>query len=211
MKKYVIINLVIITGLVAYLAINASIKPVDERITVFNSSISFESNGNLDSAISVIQNNYSKFENDYLYNLRLGWLYYSSGQMEKSLGYYEKAKILVPGNIESQFGATLPLSKLDKKTELIKVYSDIIKTDSMNYTANLYIGQIYLSSGDYSKAKYHLEKSFNQYPGYFDPNLYLGWTYYYLGNKKKAKDHFIYSLMLVADNKSAMEGLSLVE
>lgn len=211
MKKYVLINLVIITGLVSYLVINANSKPVDERIAVFTSSLTYETNGSMDSAISVIENIYPKYSSDYLFNIRLGWLYYNSGDFEKSLGFYNKAISIKPGNIESHFGATLPLSKMEKQEEIIQRYKTILKSDPMNYTANLYLGQIYLLTGNYNNAKQYIEKAYEQYPSYFEPNLSLGWTYYYLGNKLKAKEHFVCALMLSGDNESAREGLSLVD
>lgn len=211
MKKYVIINLIIIAGLIFYLVINANSKSVDERILVFNSSISYETNGNLDSAIAIIENSYQKFSSEYLFNIRLGWLYYSTGKFEKSLEYYNKSISIEPKNIESQIGATYPLAEMGKQPEIIQRYQTILKMDPMNYSANLYLGQIYLLAGDYTQAKGLIEKAQEQYPSYIEPNISLGWTYYYLGDKIKAKEHFIYALMLNSENESAKEGLALVD
>lgn len=211
MKKYVIINLIIIAGLIFYLVINANSKSVDERILVFNSSISYETNGNLDSAIAIIENSYQKFSSEYLFNIRLGWLYYSTGKFEKSLEYYNKSISIEPKNIESQIGATYPLAEMGKQPEIIQRYQTILKMDPMNYSANLYLGQIYLLAGDYTQAKGLIEKAQEQYPSYIEPNISLGWTYYYLGDKLKAKEHFIYALMLNSENESAKEGLALVD
>ena len=211
MKKYVLLNLVIIAGLVFYLVINASSKTIDERILVFNSSILYEMNKNLDSAIAVIENSYKKYSGDYLFNVRLGWLYYSIGKFEKSLEYYNKAISIEPKNIESQVGATYPLAKMEKQAEIIQRYQTILKMDPMNYTANLYLGQIYLLKEKYTQAKELIQKAQEQYPSYIEPNISLGWTYFYLGDKLKAKEHFIYALMLNSENESAKEGLALVD
>ncbi|HRI47367.1 MAG TPA: tetratricopeptide repeat protein [Ignavibacteriaceae bacterium] len=181
------------------------------KVTAFNASIKYESKSDFKNALSELQKIYSDNKNDYLINLRMGWIYYSQKEYQKSIDFYNKAISLNPASIEAKIGVTFPLSLLQKWDKVEELYKNILQVDGGNYTANLRLGQIYLARADYMNAKKYLEKVHNYYPGEFEPNLSLGYTFYYLGNTARAKDLFTNALMLDGDNALAKSGLNLVQ
>lgn len=184
----------------------------DEKISAFNSSINEALKGNYQKAIDVLLNIYKNNENDYLMNLRLGYLYYLQKKYDKSVEYYQKAiQLTQEKSIEPLLGITLPLAGQEKWDEVVKTYQKILSIDPNNYTANLRLGQIYFNRKEYSKAETLLKKVYNFYPSDYEANLYLGWTYFYLNRKSEAKFHFINTLMVSENDKSALEGLKLVK
>lgn len=184
----------------------------DERIIAFNKSIELANKGEYSLAIKELTNIYNKFSNDYLINLRLGYLYYLNKEYDKSINFYQKAIDLTKNiSIEPMLGLTLPLSSKEKWNEVENIYRKILNIDPKNYTANLRIGQIYFYRKDYSKAEGFLLKVYEMYPSDYETNLYLGWIYFYLNKKSEAKEKFIRVLMVSPNDKSALEGLKLVK
>ncbi len=184
----------------------------EEKISAFNSSINEAVKGNYQKAIDVLLNVYKNYENDYLINLRLGYLYYLQKKYDKSIEYYQKAiQLTQEKSIEPYLGITLPLAGQEKWDEVARTYQKILSIDPNNYIANLRLGQIYFNRKEYSKAETLLRKVYNLYPGDYETNLYLGWTYFYLNRKSEAKSHFINALMISENDKSASEGLKLVK
>lgn len=184
----------------------------DEKISAFNASINEATKGNYQKAIDVLLNIYKNNENDYLINLRLGYLYYLQKKYDKSIEYYKKSiQLTNEKSIEPFLGLTLPLASQEKWSEVEKAYQKILSIDPNNYTANLRLGQIYFNRKDYSKAENYLKKVYNFYPSDYEANLYLGWTYFYLNKKSDAKFHFVNTLMVSENDKSALEGMKLVK
>ncbi|MCR4416692.1 MAG: tetratricopeptide repeat protein [Ignavibacteria bacterium] len=184
----------------------------DEKISAFNTSINEAFKGNYQKATDALLNVYKNNENDYLLNLRLGYLYYLQKKYDQSINYYQKAiRLTQEKSIEPYLGLTLPLSGQEKWNEIEKIYQKVLTLDPNNYTANLRLGQLYFNRREYSKAENFLKKVYDLYPSDYEANLYLGWTYFYLNKKSEAKSHFINTLMISENDKSALEGLKLVK
>lgn len=184
----------------------------DDKVSAFNNSINFALKGNYQRAIDELLNVYKNHENDYLINLRLGYLYYLQKNYDRSINYYRKAVNLTQDRaVEPLLGLTLPYAGQEKWSEVEKIYLKILSLDQNNYTANLRLGQLYFNRKEYSKAELHLRKVFEFYPSDYEANLYLGWTYFYLNKKSDARKHFVNTLMVSENDESAKEGLRLVK
>jgi len=184
----------------------------DSKIKAFNNSINQALKGNYQKAIDELINIYKDNSNDYLVNLRLGYLYYLQKNYDESINYYRKAINLTNQKaIEPLLGLTLPIAAKERWSELEKIYFEVLALDQKNYTANLRLGQMYFNRKEYLKAETYLKQVFDLYPSDYETNLYLGWTYFYLNKKSEARKHFINALMVSENDKSAMEGLKLVK
>lgn len=212
MNKYVLLSIIVIALILAIFTSDVLTQKSDPKITIFNESIQLETSGDYQKAIDKLLGIYKDNQNDYLVNLRLGWLHYIIEKFNESKDYYNKAiTISNRKSIEALLGLTLPLSAMNEWNAVKSTYNEIIKLDNYNYTANLRLGQISLNSGDYISAKQLLEKTHNFYPGYYEPNLSLGYTYFYLGERKKAETHLKNALMLVPNDELATKGLRLLK
>lgn len=213
MKKF-IYYLGILIILVSTIILNRVVfsQQNDSKIKAFNNSINQALKGNYQKAIDELINIYKDNSNDYLVNLRLGYLYYLQKNYDESINYYKKAISLTNQKaIEPLLGLTLPIAAKEKWSELEKIYFEILALDQKNYTANLRLGQICFNRKEYLKAETYFKQVFDLYPSDYEANLYLGWTYFYLNKKSEAKKHFINTLMVSENDKSAMEGLKLVK
>ncbi len=181
------------------------------KTSAFSSSVKFENNKEYEKALKEIRNIYPDYKDDYLVNVRLGWLNYLNKKQDESIKFYNETVRLTGRSIESLLGLTLPYSAKNDWDKVKDIYEEILSKDDMNYTANLRLGQIYLNRKDYLNAKKLFSKLYNNYPGDYSVCLYLGWTYYYLGSSSKAKEFFKDTLILYPGNKSATNGLELVK
>ncbi len=187
----------------------ASDKESNKRLKSFINSISEETIGNYDDAIKLLSDIYDQYKDDYLLNIRMGWLNYLAKDYTNSIKYYKEAVRISDRSIESLLGITYPYSAQEKWDEIKNVYKEILDIDPHNYTANVNLGKIYFGAGDYLNSKSILEKLYSNYPGDYSINLYLGWTYYNLGSKSKAHEYFVTALIINPDDASAIEGLNL--
>jgi tetratricopeptide (TPR) repeat protein len=212
MKKFMMISAAAIAIIVALLVTDVLSQKTSTKVSAFHESLKQEEAKEYRKSIQTIEAVYNENKNDYLTNLRLGWLHYVVKEYEKSKKYYAQAFTL-SGNksVEALLGRTLPLSALNDWDEVGAMYTSTLKLDPMNYTANLRLGQILLNRGTYDEAKEHLEKAWSTYPGSYEPNLSLGWTHYYLGDKQKATSLLTTALMLSPGDTLAIKGLNLLK
>lgn len=208
MKQFLRLLMII----VIQFTLSAQNNSFDDKLLAFKNSYEQESIGKYTQAISSLIKVYDKYTNDYLINLRLGWLNYLNKDYETSKRYYNKAlKLSSDNSIEAYLGLTYPLSAINDWDGVKQAYEKIIDIDENNYTANLRLGQIYLNRKNYLNAKLYLSKVHKFYPSDYESNLSLGWTLYYLGDKSSAKELFINVLTLNPGDESALSGLKLVE
>lgn len=210
MKRYLLISLTASAAILIFFASTIMSQDPQTNVKAFNASIKQENNGNYKGAIDELLKVYKDNQNDYLFNLRLGWLYYNKEDYTSSKKYYSLANKINP-TVEAKLGLVYPLAALNDWEGVKKTYNEIIKADANNYTANLRLGQIYLNSSDFNNAKTYLEKVYKLYPGEYEPNLSLGYTYYYLGSGQKAKELLTKALMLSPGDSLATAGLKLVK
>lgn len=176
---------------------------------VFKESYSFEKQGKIDKAIGVLMDVYDK--NNYMINLRLGWLYYSNKKYAESMEYYQNAINAQPNSIEARLGFVMPAAGAEDWVKVTEKYNEILSIDPNNSTANYRLGLIYYYKPDYTQAFKYFEKVANMYPFDYSSVLMLGWTNYQLGKSTDAKALFERTLCIVPDDASALEGLGLIK
>lgn len=208
MKKLLILSLVILSVVVIAAAYQTGESP---KVTAFNTSIEQEGKKNYKQSLAALEKIYNDNSKDYLVNLRMGWLNYKLESYKKSEDYYRKAIELNGKSVEAYIGLTYPLSAKNDWKEVENIYYIILKADAMNYTANLRLGQIYLSRADYTGAKKYFEKIYWLYQSDYEINLSYGWVMYYLGDKNTAREMFTRVLMQNSSDTSAKEGYNLVK
>lgn len=202
----IINNLLIGSALI--ISINNTFAQTDKSITAFTKSYEFEKKPDYAAAINAIKESYDA--KSYESNLRLGWLYYEAGLYKESISFYQLAMDLMPNSIEAKLGYVYPAAALGNMDQVIAVYKKILATDPQNSTVNYRMGLIYYSNKDYPTANSYFEKVVNLYPFGYDALLMYAWTNYQTGKKEEAKTLFNKVLMLSTNDKSALEGLSLI-
>lgn len=151
----------------------------------FSKSYAFEKKQDYKMACGALLEYYD--ENSYEINLRLGWLFYQSGQMENSLKYYNRAAQLMPMSEEAKFGLIYPLSMLNRWDDVAAQYLKILANNPQNTRANYNLGLISYNKTDYDAAYRYFEKVVNLYPFDYDGLLMFAWTNLKMGKNKEAK------------------------
>lgn len=196
----------ILTTAVTFTGFAQTNKPL---VSAFSKSYEYESAQKYDSAINELTSVYTA--TSYETNLRLGWLYYLSAKYKESVSYYQKAIALMPAATEPKWAIINVYSKLENWTDVEKTYLGILKSDPQNASANYNLGLIYYYRKDYANAKKCFDVSLNLTPFGYNNMLMSAWTNYFLGNKNDAVTLFNKVLLYSPNDKSALEGLSLIK
>lgn len=178
-------------------------------IEAFKKSYELERKGKFTKAADELKKIYDK--DSYEINLRLGWLDYQAGLFSESAAYYTRAVYLKPYSEEAKFGLIYPKAALGHWDEVISLYKQILKNSPNNTLANYRLGLIYYGQKKYSEAYKYFSKVVDLYPFGYDGLLMLAWTNLQLGKYREAKVLFNKVLLLSPDDKSALQGLSLIK
>lgn len=177
--------------------------------TAFEKSYKLENEGEYSKAARLIKDVYD--EDSYEINLRLGWLTYLQGMFAESLPYYKACLTIMPLSTEARLGIANPASAMGNWTLVEKMYAEILVNDPANSLVNYRMGVIYYGREEYDVAFKYLEKVVNLYPFDYDSVIMLAWTNFQLGKFREAKVLFNKTLLINPDDKSALEGLSLIK
>jgi|ERR1051326_231176 tetratricopeptide (TPR) repeat protein len=175
----------------------------------FSKSYQLETKADYSNAIKSLKDVYD--EKSYEINLRLGWLNYEAGLFTESQAYYEKAISLMPYSVEAKLGSVYPASALGNWDKVTGQYNAILAIDPQNTTVNYRLGNIYYGKKDYANAFKYFEKVVNLYPFGYDALLMYAWSNFQLGKTREAKVLFNKVLLASPNDKSALEGLSLIK
>jgi len=188
-----------------------TVSAQNTKLDAFKKSIKQAENFKYGEATKTLLDIYGSYSDDYLVNLRLGWLYYVTKDYKASEKYYNKAVKISSNSPEALLGLTLPFSKENNWDKIISIYKSILDKNPHNYTANLRLGQIYFNNKNYLNAKMLFETIQKDFPSDFEANLYLGWIYYYLGNNSKSNKYFTNALIAAPNDNSALQGFKLTK
>ncbi len=197
-----------ITCLMFSISLNA-LAQKDKITDAFSKSYQMEKIADYKGAIAVLKESYG--EGTYESNLRLGWLNYMAGLQNESMNYYAKAIAQMPYSIEAKLGYVNPASALGMWDKVIDQYLKILSIDPQNSVVNYRMGLIHYNKKDYKNAFRYFEKVANLYPFDYDNTLMYAWTNFQLGKLREAKLLFNKVLLMSPDDKSALEGLSLIK
>ncbi len=200
--KQTLFTLIVLTSTISF-------SQNKELEKAFSESYTLETKGEYKKAAETLKKVYN--ETSYETNLRLGWLNYSAGLFTESISFYKKAIELMPYSIEAKLGLVYPASALGNWNLVARTYEDILHLDPANYTANYKLGLIYYGREDYSHAFSSFQKISNYYPFDYNSAIIFAWTNLKLGKNREAKILFEKVLLLSPNDKSALEGLSLIK
>jgi tetratricopeptide (TPR) repeat protein len=175
----------------------------------FSSSISHESNQRYSEAISALMGVYSV--RSYEINLRLGWLHYLNRNYSESITYYKRSIGIMPAASEPLWGIINPYSAIEDWVNVERTYKSIIKLDPKNSKAHYYLGLIFFNRKNYTEAKKYFDVVLNLFPFDYGAMLMSAWNNFFLGNFSDARVLFNKVLLFSPNDKSALEGLSLIK
>jgi tetratricopeptide (TPR) repeat protein len=183
-------------------------QTINDLQAAFSKSYIAENQGNYAQSISEMKPVYQ--ENDYISNIRMGWLNYLAKQYGESILFYKKAIALKPYAIEARLGCVKPLSAVENWEKVKEQYLEILKVDPLNTTANYWLGVIYYNRKDYKAATSLFEKVVNLYPLDYDSVIMLAWSKIFSNSHADAKLLFQQALIIRPNDSSAANGLQQI-
>ena len=106
---------------------------------------------------------------EYLLQLRSGWLLYCLGHDEAAVIAYKAAILVAPQSTEAKLGLILPLISSGKWDEVERVARLILRNDPHNFTANRWLAEANLAQGHPREASDLAEHLNERFPA--DPTI----------------------------------------
>jgi len=197
-----------ITSALFLMSLAMQAQNITELQAAFSKSYIAENQKNYTQAIDEMKPVYK--EDDYISNIRLGWLNYMAKQYGESITFYRKAIALKPYAIEAKLGCVKPLSAIENWEKVKEQYQEILNIDPLNTTANYWLGVIYFNRKDYKMATNLFEKVVNLYPLDYDSVIMLAWAKLNNNSHADAKLLFQQALIIRPNDSSALSGLQLI-
>ncbi len=201
MKKY-LTALILICLFSSGISLAASSGDVPKA---YSDSYRFEKMGAYQDAIKAIMPLYRRHPDQYLLNLRLGWLYYLAGRNGDSTVYYRRAVKILPGSIEARLGLSLPLMAKADWSGVEELMYQVIRSDHYNFYGNLRLAKALRLQKKPSLAEKVTRKMLDLYPSSVDFLVELGADLTAQGKKQKAIQIFNTVLLLDPQNVAARE------
>ncbi|MBL0061548.1 MAG: tetratricopeptide repeat protein [bacterium] len=185
--------------------------PSDAAIALVNASIMLEKQGDYAESLKKMEAAALEIADDYVIQLRLGWIRYMNAEYNLSEAAYRKAiELSQRKSVEALLGLTYPLAALGEWSQVESTYLQILDLDPNHFEANLYLGQLLSNRGDAARARVYLKTAHSLYPSNYSVNLSLGWVFVSTGEITAARECFTRAIMLSPADSSATRGLGLV-
>jgi urea transporter/Flp pilus assembly protein TadD len=147
-----------VVGFVAEIKTDAQVRKAVEQ------SIQLEKEHDYPKAIDALIEPRAAHPDDYVLNLRLGWLYYLNGKYADSDTSFQAAIAAQPGSVEAKLFRLRPLLAAGKSKEAISLANVICKGNPNNYLANLRLAVALRLEHRYGDARRILDHLSTAYP-----------------------------------------------
>ena len=176
----------------------------------YSKSYSYERVGDYNNAINSLSPLYKKTPDDYILNLRFGYLYYLQGNFSNAKFHYLAAKKISPNAFSPQLGM-MRISNIKEEFDNSEALGySIIKNDLYNYYANLYLSYALRKNKKFDASAEIDKKMLDVYPDDTTFLLEYGLLKFQQKNYKKTKEILSLLLILEPENVSAKEVLSQI-
>ncbi len=177
-------TIILSLGLIIIATANA--KAQESSVTAFANSYSYETAQNYTKAIAEIEKVYSA--DSYSMNMRLGWLYYLSGDFQKSGNYYKNALKIEPSSTEARLGYAYPASALQNWSDVLANYKAGLLADPNNSVLNYRVAYIlHYINKENKEALTYVQKALKFYPFDYDSHMLHANIQVALGNMVEAR------------------------
>jgi tetratricopeptide (TPR) repeat protein len=203
-------GLFVVGGLLSLVSSLMAISPEDIQESYYK-SYNYEKMGDYPDAIKSLSEVYAAYPKTYTVNLRLGYLYFTSGYYANAMAHYDLAILALPDAIDPKLGKMLVLMTREKYEDAATLGYQILKLDYMNYYANLRLAYILRLQKKYDLAEKLNLKLLTIYPTDVTFLTEYGALQYAQSNWEKAEAIFQDVLILDPENVDARSFLELLK
>lgn len=175
----------------------------------YQESVDLETEGKYGDALTALAKITGPRGNDYMYNLRRGWLLYLTGDYDEAIKAYTWSTKLEPLSIEARLGLMLPQLAARKWLDAVSTGRGILKFDAENYLANSRVAYAYYNLGRWKDAETYYKTVLESYPSDTDMRSGYAWSLFKQGRHSDAKRQFKMILEVAPKHAAAIEGIKL--
>ena len=109
----------------------------DDIREAYHKSYQYERTQNYPDAVKALTLLHQAYPEGYTVNLRLGWLYYLSGNFANAKVHYQTVIKVAPSSVEAKLGFMLPMLAQARYKDVEAMAKQVMEIDHSNYLANL--------------------------------------------------------------------------
>jgi len=201
--------LALLTVLLAALGAHGQTAGTDSTVAdLFQSSYALEARRDYRGALAKAQTVLEREPDDYVAQLRIGWLLYLNSRYAESSAAYRKAVRLAPEAVEPRLGLMLPLMAARQHQEALTAADSVLELDPGNLTARSRKAYTLYLLGRYTKAETQYREVLKRYPSNVDMMSGLGWTLLKRGQRAQAQAVFEKLLRVSPTHSLGRSGLA---
>lgn len=197
-------------SLALLLAVLAAVPAEPPFAETYRQSYALEARGDAIGSLQVLEAIGARGAQDYVYQLRRGWLLYLAGRYAESVQAYDKATALEPKASEPRLGAMLPLMALRRWVDATRQGEQVLTLAPGDFTALSRLAYIHYQLAGFPTAEAYYRKALAQYPANTEMRAGLGWSLLKLNRFKEARAELERVLVFAPDHASARAGLALL-
>ena len=198
-----------LTLLATVAAVLLAATPLDagKGASAYQRSYELEAAGNYQGAIDALMRAPSNEQSRYVFQLRLGWLNYLAGRLDRSIQSYRRAVGQAPAAIEPRLGLMLPLMAARRWLEAGRVGREVLDRDPKSYLARSRLAFASYSAGRYDEAASLYASVLADYPADAEMLVGLGWAQLKAGKRTEATRTFRAVVSFAPGHPQAQAGL----
>lgn len=188
----------------------AETKGWSEGSKIWLESVALETAADYRGALARMPQFLQASGDQFLTELRSGWLAYQAQEYDSAVKHYTAASRLVPSAQSPLMGLGNSYLALNKTVEATRVYEQALKQGSENTTSLKMLGGLAFQSGDYRRAAQAYGAVLESYPEDTTALSGYAWALVYQNRKRDAESAFLRLLLLSPDFPYAQQGYESV-
>jgi tetratricopeptide (TPR) repeat protein len=178
---------------------------------LYQSSYALEAANDIGGALAKARDIVRRDPDDYVGQLRVGWLLYLNKQYDDSAAVYRTAVKLRPTAVEPKLGLMLPLMAASKNQDALTTAEAVLAIDRGNYLARSRKAYLLYQLGRYAKAEVEYRAVLEQYPSDVEMMAGLAWSLIKQGRCPQARGVFTGLLHVAPQHSSGRAAASECE
>jgi tetratricopeptide (TPR) repeat protein len=186
---------------------NTANNPAD----FWKASVTAEASKDYDAAIRQLTGFQQAGGDQFLLNLRAGWLCYLKHDYANARNRYNEAARLQPSAINPLLGLLNVAEAGADATEIRKAVEGVLRVDPINYTAQMAGAAVQFKAQNYRESLSYYRRVLQYYPDDLAALSGEAWSLYHQGRRNLAIADFQTLLSVSPDYPGARQGLDLAQ
>jgi len=197
---------VLAASLCLAIPLHAASTDWENGVAIWTDSVELENKGDYNGALEHLPSFRQITGEEYLTDLRTGWLNYLAKKYDVAITSYRRAAIKEPQALAPLLGMARCYSALNNNLEAVRAAEQAVNRRPTDYSSTQMLAALFYQGGDFKRALQYYSALLQSYPEDTATLSGYAWSQLIAGNKRDAIAAFRRLILLSADYPYAKEG-----